>query len=62
VRGALLAGLTFPLLLPLLLILIAGTRQALEGAFPAEPLQGVFGYALALSAGSAWVFEKVWRN
>jgi ABC-type transport system involved in cytochrome c biogenesis permease component len=62
VRGALLAGLTFPLLLPLLLILIAGTRQALEGAFPAEPLQGVFGYALALSAGGAWVFEKVWRE
>ena len=62
VRGALLAGLTFPLLLPLLLILIAGTRQALEGALPAEPLQGVFGYALTLSAGGAWVFEKVWRN
>jgi heme exporter protein B len=62
VRGALLAGLTFPLLLPLLLILIAGTRQALEGALPAEPLQGVFGYALALSAGGAWVFEKVWRE
>jgi hypothetical protein len=42
--------------------LIAGTRQALEGAFPVEPLQGIFGYALALSAGGAWVFEKVWRE
>ncbi len=62
VRGALLAGLTFPLLLPLILILIAGTRQALEGALPAEPLQGIFGYALALSAGGAWVFEKVWQE
>jgi len=27
-----------------------------------QPLQGVFGYALALSAGGAWVFEKVWRE
>ncbi|MCS7301243.1 MAG: heme exporter protein CcmB [Fimbriimonadales bacterium] len=62
VRGALLAGLTFPLLLPLILLLIAGTRQALEGMFPAEPLQGVYGYALALAAGAAWVFERVWRD
>lgn len=62
VRGALLAGLTFPLLLPLILLLIAGTRQALEGVFPAEPLQGVYGYALALAAGAAWVFERVWRD
>ncbi|MCS7300739.1 MAG: heme exporter protein CcmB [Fimbriimonadales bacterium] len=62
VRGALLAGLTFPLLLPLILLLVAGTRQALEGAFPAEPLQGIYGYALALSAGGAWVFERVWRE
>lgn len=62
VRGALLAGLTFPLLLPLILLLIAGTRQALEGMFPAEPLQGVYGYALALAAGGAWVFERVWRD
>ncbi len=62
VRGALLAGITFPLLLPLMLMLIGGTRQAIEGVFPAEPLQGVFGYALALSAGGAWVFEKVWRE
>ncbi|MDW8051131.1 MAG: heme exporter protein CcmB [Armatimonadota bacterium] len=61
-RGALLAGLSFPLLLPLVLILIAGTRQALEGSFPAEPLQGIFGYALALSAGGAWVFERVWQE
>jgi ABC-type transport system involved in cytochrome c biogenesis permease component len=62
VRGALLAGITFPLLLPLMLMLIAGTRQAIEGAFAAEPLQGVFGYALALGAGGAWVFERVWRE
>lgn len=62
VRGALLAGLTFPLLLPLILMLIAGSRQAIEGLFPAEPLQGVFGYALAFSAGGAWIFEKVWRE
>ncbi|MCS7209114.1 MAG: heme exporter protein CcmB [Fimbriimonadales bacterium] len=62
VRGALLAGLTFPLLLPLMLLLIAGTRQTIEGVFPAEPLQGVFGYALALGAGGAWVFERIWRE
>jgi len=61
-RGALLAVLTFPLLLPLLLILIGGTKTALNGLFPADSLQGVFGYTLTLSAGASWVFERVWAD
>lgn len=61
-RGALLAVLTFPLLLPLLLILIGGTKTALGGQFPTDSLQGVFGYTLTLSAGASWVFERVWAD
>ncbi len=62
VRGALLAVLTFPLLLPLLLLLIAGTKTALLGQSAWGALQGVFGYALMMSAGAAWVFERIWRE
>jgi heme exporter protein B len=62
VRGALLTVLTFPLLLPLLLLLIAGTKAALLGQPAWGALQGVLGYALMLSAGAAWVFERVWRE
>lgn len=61
-RGALLAVLTFPLLLPLLLLLIGGTKTTLGGQFPAESVQGVFGYTLTLSAGASWVFERVWAD
>lgn len=62
VRGALLAVLTFPLLLPLLLLLIAGTKAILLGQNVYGALQGVLGYALMMSTGAAWVFERIWRE
>jgi len=62
IRGALLAVLTFPLLLPLLLLLIAGTKAALQGQSLWGVVQGVLGYAMMMSAGAAWVFERVWRE
>ncbi|MEN3002154.1 MAG: heme exporter protein CcmB [Armatimonadota bacterium] len=62
VRGALLAVLTFPLLLPLLLLLIAGTKAAILGQSVGGAAQGVLGYALMMSAGAAWVFERIWRE
>ncbi len=61
-RGPLLAVLTFPLLLPLLLMLIAGTKAALLNQSVWGALQGVLGYALMMSAGAAWVFERIWRE
>ncbi len=61
-RGPLLAVVTFPLLLPILLMLIAGTEQVLRGESMRSVLQGIGGYLLTLSAGSAWVFEKIWRD
>lgn len=62
IRGALLAVLTFPLLLPLLLLLIAGTKATLLGQSAWGAMQGVLGYALMMSAGAAWVFERIWRE
>lgn len=62
VRGALLAVLTFPLLLPLLLLLIAGTKAALQAQSIWGALQGILGYALMMSAGAAWVFDRIWRD
>lgn len=59
-RGALLAVVTFPLLLPMVLMLIAGTEQTLQGHFPWATVQGLLGYSLTLSVGAGWVFEKVW--
>jgi heme exporter protein B len=62
VRGALLAALTFPILLPMVLMAIAGTKQALLGQSVQDALQGLFGYGLTLSAGASWVFEKIWKE
>lgn len=61
-RGPLLAVVTFPLLLPVLLMLITGTEQTLQGQSAGSALQGLLGYLLTLGAGGAWVFEKIWRE
>lgn len=62
VRGALLAALTFPILLPMILMAVVGTKQALIGGSLGSALLGLIGYGLALSAGAAWIFEKIWRE
>lgn len=61
-RGALLAVVTFPLLLPMVLMLIAGTEQVMQGQIASASLQGILGYGLTLSTGAIWIFEKVWRE
>ncbi|MCL6532257.1 MAG: heme exporter protein CcmB [Armatimonadetes bacterium] len=61
-RGALLAVVTFPLLLPMVLMLIAATEQILQARPMWQSLQGILGYGLTLSAGAAWIFEKIWRE
>lgn len=62
VRGALLAALTFPVLLPMVLMAIAGTKQALLGQGVQDAVQGLLGYGLTLSAGASWIFDKIWRE
>lgn len=61
-RGALLAVVTFPLLLPMVLMLIATTEQILQARPVWQSLQGILGYGLTLSTGAAWIFEKIWRE
>lgn len=62
VRGVLLAAVTFPLLLPMVLMAIAGTKQALLGQNVLDAIQGLLGYGLTLSAGASWIFDKIWRE
>lgn len=64
-KGTLYPVLAFPILLPLLLTVINGTRLATEGAFFEEAL-GEFNllvsYIVAVLAVSYIVFEYVWKD
>ncbi len=64
-KGTLYPVLAFPILLPLLLTVINGTRRATEGAF-FEEAQGEFflliSYIGAVLAVSYIVFEYVWKD
>ncbi len=61
-RGALLAVNCLPCCLPMVLMLIAATEQILQARPVWQSLQGILGYGLTLSAGAAWIFEKIWRE
>lgn len=64
-RGALFAVLSFPLLVPLLVVAIQGTALALEGAPWAQglaPLQVLIAYTLALFVASLFLFRSVWEG
>lgn len=64
-KGTLYPVLAFPILLPLLLTVINGTRRATEGAF-FEEAQGEFflliSYICAVLAVSYIVFEYIWKD
>ena len=64
-RSILLAVLSFPLVIPVLLTLIKNTRYALDPNLSDPPLEGVsllLGIAGVLTATSVLLFPFVWRN
>jgi heme exporter protein B len=64
-KGTLYPVLAFPILLPLLLTVINGTRLATEGAFFEEALgefQILVSYIVAVVAVSYIVFDYVWKD
>jgi heme exporter protein B len=64
VKGALFAVLSFPLLVPLLVVAIQGTALALSGADwarGAAPLQVLLAYTIALFVASLFLFGSVWE-
>jgi heme exporter protein B len=64
VKGALFAVLSFPILVPQLVVVIQGTALALEGRSWAEgvaPLQVLVAYTLALFVASLFLFKSVWE-
>lgn len=63
-KGALFAVLSFPLLVPLLVVAIQGTTLALVGAGWARglaPLQVLLAYTVAMFVASLFLFGSVWE-
>jgi heme exporter protein B len=63
-KGALFAVLSFPLLVPLLVVAIQGTSLALVGESwqrGIAPLQVLIAYTIALFVGSLFLFGSVWE-
>ena len=64
-KGTLYPVLSFPILLPLVLTVINGTRLAAEGAFFAEAygeFQILISYIVVVIAVSVLVFDYVWKD
>ncbi len=64
-KGALFAVLSFPLLVPLLVVAVQGSALALQGgawAIGLAPLQVLLGYTLALLSASLFLFPVVWES
>jgi heme exporter protein B len=63
-RGALFSVLSLPLLLPLLIIVIEGTRAVATGDLDAysESLRAMITLAGAMTIVSAFLFPVVWRD
>ncbi len=64
-RGTLFSVLSFPVLLPLFLAVISGTKIALEGAefgAAAGEMQMLVSYCGAFIAGSTFLFEYIWNE
>jgi len=63
-RGALFAVLSVPLLLPLLVFLIQGTRAAIEGRVPdvLAALRAVVSLGGVMTVASAFLFPVVWHD
>jgi heme exporter protein B len=64
VKGALFAVLSFPLLVPLLVVAVQGTANAFEGLGwerGVAPLQVLLSYTVALFVASLFLFGSVWE-
>jgi heme exporter protein B len=64
-RGTLYPVLSFPILLPLLLTVIDGTRLAADGAFFQEAYGGfqiLVSYIVAVTAISYLLFDHIWKD
>lgn len=65
VKGALFAVLSFPLMLPLLLVAISATTVCLGGGDPErlwDSLRILIGYPVVITAISYLVFDYIWGN
>lgn len=65
IKGALFAVLSFPLLVPQLVVAIQGTELALSGVAWAQgfaPLQVLVAYTIALFTASLFLFGSVWES
>ena len=61
-RGALFAGVSLPLLLPLLAVAVSATRAQWEGRSVAAEAQLLAAYAIALLAASLLLYDHVWED
>ena len=64
-RGPLFAVLSFPVLVPLLLTVVGGTRLAIEGAPLSQVSDEVFtliGYAGVVITASTLLFDYIWKD
>jgi len=61
-RGALFAGVSFPVLLPILAAAVSGTRAQWSGAPVTAELRLLAAYAVALLAASLLLYDHLWED
>jgi heme exporter protein B len=61
-RAALFAGVSFPLLLPVLAAAVSGTRAQWNGVSVAGELKLLAAYAIALFAASLLLYDHLWED
>ncbi len=61
-RGALFAGVSLPLLLPVLAATVGGTRLQWQGTFPAAELKLLGAYAAGLFGVSLLLYDHLWEE
>lgn len=61
-RGALFAGVSFPLLLPMLAAAVSGTRSQWQGGSFASELQLLVAYAAAVLGVSLLLYDHLWED
>jgi heme exporter protein B len=61
-RGALFAGVSLPLLLPVLAAAVAGTRAQWQGSFPADELRLLAAYGAGVLGASLLLYDHLWED
>lgn len=61
-RGALFAGVSIPVLLPIFAAAISGTRAQWEGAETGGELRLLFAYAVAMLAAGMLLYDHLWED